>query len=286
MFRWISKSSALFAAAVLASMLPTAAAESAGVRSPDASIEPIVVYTRDPARASAAAELLSRAREKSTIRVIVGLDLAMRDENTLTPAQEAVQTRSLRDMQTAVLRRAGLAAEWMVRFEYIPFMSVRIDAPQLRRLLADPQVVFVKESVPLRPALDDSAPLIQAPKLWNKGFTGNGHTVVVIDTGWPGNHDMLKDRVVGEHEVCFSLHDPANFLRVALPQRGRQAERPRCGGELSPGSAWLLPWNIRRVDRRRRPREAGPLCLSRHRPGSPAHHRSGGEPRHEPVALR
>jgi subtilisin family serine protease len=206
---------------------------------PGPASSPIVVYTRDPARASTSTALLARAHAKGTIRVIVGLDLTMRDENTLPPAQEAAQARALHDMQTAVIRRVlpGIADERITRFESIPFMSVRVDARQLARLIADSQVVFVKESVPLRPALDESAPLIQADKLWDKRITGEGHTVVVIDTGWAGRHDMLKDNVIGRREACFSMHDPPNFFKSLCPN-GRQQQ-------IGPGAAQNCPDNVK-----------------------------------------
>ena len=224
---------ALLLAPLVAAPTVAQTGKPAGAR-PDAA-NPIVVYTRDAARAAPAAALIARAREKGTIRVIVGLDLTMRDERLLSTVQETTQARALHDMQTAVLRRAvlGIAAERITRFDIIPFMSARVDAGQLARLIADPQVVFVKESLPLRPTLSESAPLIQADRLWTKNITGEGHAVVIVDSGWAGRHDMIKSEVIVQYEACFSMHDLESFYESLCPNG-----RPQ---QIGPGAARKCP---------------------------------------------
>ena len=174
---------------------------------PEARANPIVVYTRDPARAAPSAALLARVREKGTIRVIVGLDLAMRDETALTPAQQAVQSGALARTQDEVLRRSlpGIAARYVVRFEFIPFMSISATAGQLQRLIADPSVVTITEDIPIRPLLKESAIKIEANGLWAKRIDGRRTVVAVLDTGVDADHNMLLDKLAAE--ACYSTND-------------------------------------------------------------------------------
>jgi subtilisin family serine protease len=201
---------------------------------PDAA-NPIIVYTRDAARAAPTAALIARAREKGTIRVIVGLDLTMRDENTLTPAQEAAQSQALTSVQTEVLNRAlpGIAASRVVRFETIPFLSVWVNAEQLARLLAEARVVSLQEDVPVPPSLADSVPLIEANRVWAKGFRGETTVIAVLDTGSDGNNNMLSGAFV--EEACYSTNSGADITSV-------------CPGGLSqkvgPGAGKPCPLNV------------------------------------------
>jgi subtilisin family serine protease len=207
----------LLAAMLATVMSGTAAAQPAGTR-PEASANPIVVYTRDRASAAAARALTARTREKGEIRVIVGLDLAMRHEDTLSTQQQAAQGRTLSAMQDAMLQRSlpNIAAGRVVRFETVPFLSVRVDADQLQRIFADPQVVSVNEDVPVPPSLQQSVPLIQADKLWSKGVKGASTTVAILDTGAHKPHNMLTDDIV--KQACFSTNDGAN-VRSFCPNR-------------------------------------------------------------------
>jgi subtilisin family serine protease len=201
---------ALVLAAVLATATPSAATAQPIDARKDASAKPISVRTRDPADAAKTAALVDRARtsRRGRIRVIVRLDLSMRDEGTLSAAEQAAQSRVLATVQNDVLRRSlpGVAARRVVRFEFIPFMSVLVSASQLQRLIADPSVVAVAEDIPIRPLLNGSTVKIQARKLWQKRIDGRGTVIAVLDSGVDANHNMLLDKIVAE--ACFSSIDP------------------------------------------------------------------------------
>ena len=167
---------------------------------------PIIVYTQQPAAriSAAAAALAQQAREQGQVRVIVGLRFTMRSEDALPPAQAEQQLQALQAAQNAVASRVlgRVSGDDIVRFEFIPYMSIYVDATQLSRLLADPQVAVVQEDVP-RPPLDkDSVPLIHADKLWANNDKGTGRTVAILDTGVAKGHPVLTGKVVSE--ACYS----------------------------------------------------------------------------------
>jgi hypothetical protein len=102
----------------------------------------------------------------------------------------------------------------IVAFPYIPHLSLIVDAIQLDRQLADPDVVSLEEDVPLQLMDNQSNALIHAPDIWKMyGDTGQGCVIVILDSGVaacaPGpagcpivEHPALQGRVVSE--PCYS----------------------------------------------------------------------------------
>jgi hypothetical protein len=158
--RSISKGSTMHAiriATALATGAALAGSATAQQQAPENLDNAVTVYTgRDagPARdEAAAARLLQRARERGSVRVIVGLTMTLRDEDALPPAQAARQARTLRATQNAVAERVlgGRSSAGVTRFSSIPFMSMVVDASQLTRLLADPDIASIQEDRPAAP---------------------------------------------------------------------------------------------------------------------------------------
>jgi hypothetical protein len=85
----------------------------------------ITLYTGARLNEADAFALVERARQKGEIRVIIGLEFAVQDEDTLSAAQEASQISRLRSVQAQVQQRSlgGGAADRVHLFETIPFMS-------------------------------------------------------------------------------------------------------------------------------------------------------------------
>ncbi len=170
---------------------------------------PIIVYTQQPTAqiSAAAAALAQQAREQGQVRVIVGLRFTMRPEDTLPPAQAEQQLQALQAAQDAVASRVlgRVSGDDIVRFDFIPYMSIYVDAAQLSRLLADPQVAVVQEDVPSPPSDKDSIPLIHADTLWAKNDKGTGRTVAILDTGVAKGHPVLTGKVVSE--ACYSSNN-------------------------------------------------------------------------------
>lgn len=58
--------------------------------------------------------------------------------------------------------------------------------------------------------LDESVPQIGAPEVWESGYTGEGVTVAVLDTGIDATHPDLEDKVVAQ-EVFSQSQDSGTF---------------------------------------------------------------------------
>jgi subtilisin family serine protease len=194
----------------------TAALTQARAEPPAASL--LVVPGNDGSTGAAEA-LVARAAERGQVRVIIGLNEQLADEQTLAPAQVKNQHARLRAAQRAVLASIGAAAEpaekrtggpdaarsgvdGITLFDTIPFLALNADAASLHLLLAAPGVASIQEDVPVPPTLLDSVPLIKADQAAALGFSGTGQAIAILDTGVAKTHPMLAGKVVSE--ACYS----------------------------------------------------------------------------------
>jgi subtilisin family serine protease len=134
------------------------------------------------------------------IPVLVTLAVAIRAEHELTGAEQAHQRQQIRQAQLAV--RRALPAGAMREYQTMPLMRLVVTAETLQLLTTLPEVASVVEDRLSAPELATSVAQIHAPYLWRQGFTGSGHTIVVLDTGAEITHPFLADNIVAE--ACFS----------------------------------------------------------------------------------
>jgi subtilisin family serine protease len=113
-------------------------------------------------------------------------------------------------------------------YSTLPYLALEVSKEGLARLEALPQVVAVAEDVPYEipevsvsekaslknrvsdhdpspPALDDSVDLVGADEAWDLGYTGEGWSVAVLDTGIRATHEFFQGKTIVE--ACFSLQD-------------------------------------------------------------------------------
>lgn len=179
-------------------------------------------------------DLLQKAQEGGTVRVIVGLRLGVQPEGRLTQAAVQAQRRAIANAQTALLARlSGARAASAKRFAYIPFLALEVDAADLTRLRSAPEVVTIQEDKMLRTTLAESVPSVGAPAAWASGFTGAGQTVAVLDTGVDKNHPFLSGKVVSE--ACYSTSSSfttsvcaEGISQSILPGSGVNCGAPGC----------------------------------------------------------
>ena len=135
------------------------------------------------------------------VRVIVSLDGASVSEHTttaakagrtLSDAERAAIRGQLEQQQSAVAARVAALGGTVV-FAYqdaINGLSVTIDAGKVEQLSAVPGVKSVRLARIVKPDNTASARYVNVPQVWNGagGFTGEGVTIAVIDTGIDYTH--------------------------------------------------------------------------------------------------
>ncbi len=154
--------------------------------------------------------LLAKARARGSVRVIVGLDVDFQVEGALSSLQTVQDQRQrIARAQSAVVQQlASDPATVVARFRTIPYMAFEVDADGLLALAALPQVTSFEEDVPVPPDLASATQVIGADVAWSKGYTGQGQTVAILDTGVDKTHPFFStggDKVVSE--ACYSSND-------------------------------------------------------------------------------
>jgi subtilisin family serine protease len=162
--------------------------------------------------------LLDMAEDQGRVMIIVGFELPGYDAARMAAdAQaEAEQTAAIAQAQAALLDRlSGFDVTAIKTFEYIPFMALTIDAAGLKALAADPLVSSIEEDVPVSPDLAQSVPLIKADYVHIVGYSGEGQTVAVLDTGVAKTHPALSGKVVSE--ACYSTNNAGQGASSLCP---------------------------------------------------------------------
>ena len=159
-------------------------------------------------RARAFAVLSAKAQAEGRVRVIVGLRSeggsgASAARSFKDPeARAAMASRVDRAQQALLVRMSGYSLSSIKRFKYIPYLAMEVDAGSLEALASDPEVASIEEDKLLKPMLEESVPLVGAPRAWSQGFSGSGQTVAILDTGVDKHHRFLAGKVVSE--ACYS----------------------------------------------------------------------------------
>jgi subtilisin len=156
--------------------------------------------------------LLSRARSAGSIPVIVTMRTDFTPEGDLSLFQAANQRLAIASLQSRVLARMSNPQN-VKQFESVPMLGLLADSSDMRALISDRNVEAIYEDIAVPPTLDDSVPLIEANKVWNrKGVIGEGWTVAVLDTGVERNHKSLRGKIVSE--ACYSSTVPGQSTTV------------------------------------------------------------------------
>lgn len=153
--------------------------------------------------ATTLAALRSRAQDEGAVRLIVGLAIDFQPEGDLAAPQALAQRQRIAQVQESLLAEIGAAGvRDVTRFSYIPFMGLEVEALTLDALAASPRVTSIAEDSLMAPTLAQSVPLVGADQAWALGYSGQGQTVAVLDTGVERSHSFLSGKVVSE--ACYS----------------------------------------------------------------------------------
>ncbi|WP_374311916.1 S8 family serine peptidase [Microbacterium sp.] len=178
------------------------AVEGAGVRTYEVGDELHVIP--DAAMPYLASGALDQDLFNVSLLIDYGYDDASVDATPIIVEQDGAAARSYAapvpglDVQTelesigaaaATLGHADAASAWQT-----------LTAPDARSFSASPQLAAGIEAIHLdgkvQATLDSSVDYIDAPEAWADGYTGEGVTVAVLDTGYDDTHPDLQGRVL------------------------------------------------------------------------------------------
>ena len=151
------------------------------------------------------AALISKAEQKGTVRIIVGIDERFLPDAAAADAQSRrAAIAGAQDHILSELGMRGLGPAAFHKFKHIPYIAMSVNAETLQALTSSSRVVRIQEDIPARVNGAESWNMekIGAAALHTANVTGTGMSVAVIDTGVDGSHPYLAGAVVSE--ACYS----------------------------------------------------------------------------------
>ena len=159
-------------------------------------------------------QLLEQIQKKGFVRIMVDIKYAY-DENLSKEDQREIILKKQEDFiefigkkkinVSSIKRGLGVLSPWI---------AINVDQKSLVKILKNPIVDNIYLDEPEKLFLDESIFIIQANDVWNNmGITGEGQTIVILDTGVDYEHDFFDNRVV--YGACFSTND-SNYNSTSL----------------------------------------------------------------------
>lgn len=162
-----------------------------------------IATPRTQSRADVSSSLAARVAGGETVPVVVRVGAPFVPEGHLAADAVIDQRDTIARVVNDVMGRAAAAGAVLgASYEILPFFTAVVDRAALDALAAMPGVVSVVENVPERAHLGSSVPAVNAPPAWAAGYTGQGTTVAVLDSGIDASHPSFGGRVVAEG--CYS----------------------------------------------------------------------------------
>lgn len=141
--------------------------------------------------------------ESGKARIVIALRQSEQRATAPVASNKMASMRTeVANSQGAVLANLG-RTDFDVDFQYkaVPALAGTVTAEGLAKLSADPNVLRIDLDSGGSSTLHESVPLIGADILHDRGVTGEGVVVAVLDTGIDTDHSDLSDDLVGEK--CF-----------------------------------------------------------------------------------
>ncbi|MGD0580840.1 MAG: S8 family serine peptidase, partial [Bryobacteraceae bacterium] len=160
------------------------------------------VRYRQALQASADAQEVKRARAGLDAITLELRQEAMREvEAEVGPQQAAMESR---------LR--GMGATRIGRYKGINMLTAEVPGGALASLEADPEIARVWPVEKLQSQIVNSVPAMGAPTFWTNGYTGQGESVAVLDSGVRTNHPAFAGKNIvsqvfltyGSTDSCFA----------------------------------------------------------------------------------
>lgn len=148
--------------------------------------------------------LAERAEQEGGVPLIVGFESEYRPEAALrSPMEVAAQRQQLaRDREALLQAVTPYGVKSVKRFRFVPFVALHATRAALQHLATHPRVASIREDEAVPPALAVSTELIGMSEAWAAGYSGEGQTVAILDTGVDSAHPFLEGKVIAE--ACYS----------------------------------------------------------------------------------
>ena len=217
---------------------------------------------------SDSSRLLAKAQREGSVRAIVGLRTDFTPEGQLSRSQADDQRAAIQSAEAGLRSElAGTGYETLREYETVPYIALSLTPEAFRAVQNSPTTTTIHEDVAVPPTLAESAPIVQAPIMWENNLTGAGKTIAVLDTGVDRFHPFLGGRVV--EEACYSQRDDG---RATPPATARMARKTQTGTDSAAPCTYAAEGMPARNPRRRDRRRAG---AQRHRHGTERQHHGG-----------
>lgn len=177
--------------------------------------------------------LVEKAESEGVVRVIARIAVPFQPETLLGARGIASQRAMISSAQEEIAEDVGDLGS-VAALGDLPLAVVETDAAGLAALEESGLVAIVVEDRLAEPTLAQSTPLIGAPDAWNAGFSGNGQTVAILDTGVEASHPFLAGKVVSQ--ACFSTTSAANGGSVSFCPNGSGTQTGGDSGRDCPSS--------------------------------------------------
>ncbi|MEH7130126.1 S8 family serine peptidase [Neobacillus drentensis] len=164
-------------------------------------------------------DLEKKIAKSGKAKVIVELNEQFSPEGLISKNKIGIQKSKIKEAQETVLEHLKDKAnpKKISLFKTIPFMALEVDSEGLKELRENKLVKNItedlkvtksdintknEEDTAISPQLYSTNNLMDTEKAWSAGYTGQGKTIAILDTGVDKYHPFLQNKVVSE--ACYS----------------------------------------------------------------------------------
>lgn len=150
--------------------------------------------------------LMNKAQENETVSVIVTGWQAVTGDNIFQSDEDALASGNFvsitGDEFVNAISQSSANVRVTRRFGALPIIALEMDATALAEAKAYGPNVTVWEDIVLERSLTTSTKQVGGTGAWQRGFTGKGQAIAIIDDGVDRGHPFFGNRVI--MEACFA----------------------------------------------------------------------------------
>ncbi|MDG5466808.1 SBBP repeat-containing protein [Deltaproteobacteria bacterium IMCC39524] len=178
----------------------------------------LFVHVCTPLAHSKGKPLVDPKISKININEELHLIIEIKGENQKYNERRYINDDENKITKKEIKRNIGLFKKWLLdndinkvkilfEYDFIPFIEISAPKSDLDLILQCPYVSLVEIPGKLKPLLQESKNLIGVDKVHQRGYTGSGVGIAIIDSGIDRWHSDFQGRIVAE--ACFVSSYPA-----------------------------------------------------------------------------